>query len=171
MKLWKKLFCVAFILGSTAMAGDDQCSFDFPNAKSALDAKSKEFISITKVVKNNKDKVLTHKAVLKSGKVKLTFTTGGCAHYGYSFTYTNLKQNGFTADQAFKRVIELLKATPTTVEGQALTKTLIEALELAAMNKILRPPNETYGVPCGDAECELDAKVKGTLKASYSFAL
>lgn len=112
----------------------DECPYDFPNAKSALDAKSKDFSLVKKIIKNNKEKVLTQKAV-------------------------------------FKKAIEMLKATPTTVEGQALTKTLIEALESAAMNKIFRPPNASYDVPCGDAQCNLDASVKETLKASYSFAL
>ena len=149
----------------------DDCTYDFLNAKSALDQKSKDFLVVKKVVKNNKEKVLTQKAVFKKDKVKVEFTTGGCAHYGYSFTYSNLGQPEFTADQAFKKAIEMLKATPTTVEGQALTKTLIENLESAAMNKIFRPPNAAYDVPCGDAQCSLDASVKGQLKASYSFAL
>lgn len=149
----------------------DDCAYDFPNAKSALDAKSKDFSLVKNVVKNNKEKVLTQKAVFKKDKTKVEFTTGGCAHYSYSFTYSNFGQTEFTSDQAFKKAIELLKATPTTVEGQALTKTLIENLESAAMNKIFRPPNATYDVPCGDAQCTLDASVKGILKTSYSFAL
>ena len=149
----------------------DECAYDFPNAKSALDAQSKDFSSVKKVIKNNKEKILTQKAVLKKDKTKVEFTTGGCTHYGYSFTYSNLGQPEFTADQAFRKVIEMLKATPTTVEGQALTKTLIEALAAAAMNKIFRPPNAVYDVPCGDAQCSLDASVKGQLKAGYSFAL
>lgn len=149
----------------------DNCTFDFQNAKSALDNNSDAFLSIKNPVRNNEKRVLTQKAVLKNGKVKVEFLTGGCAHYGYHFKFSNLKQKSFTADQAFRKVIELLKATPATVEGQALTKTLIEALELAAMNKILRPPNENYDIPCGEANCSLDVKTKGELKASYDFAL
>lgn len=150
---------------------NDECTYDFSNAKSALDKKSDDFASIKNPVRNNKDRILTQKAVLKKDKVKLTFTTGGCAHYSYSFTFANLKQTDFMSDVAFQKAIELLKATPTTTEGQALTKTLIEALEQSAMNKIFRPPNSNYDIPCGDAQCSLDASVKGELKTSYSFAL
>jgi len=175
MKKLIALIGVAFLNGATAYAeapqAQDQCSYDFPNAKSALDQKSKDFLSIKKPVRNNKDKVLTQKAVFKKDKVKLAFTTGGCAHYSYSFTFSNLKQTDFMSDVAFQKAIELLKATPTTTEGQGLTKTLIEALEQSAMNKIFRPPNSNYDIPCGDAQCALDASVKGELTASYSFAL
>lgn len=149
----------------------DECAYDFPNAKSALDVKSEDFLSVKKPIRNNKKKTLTQKAVLKKDKVKITFVTGGCAHYNYSFTYSNLKINDWLPDVAFKHAIELLKATPTTTEGQALTKTLIENLESSAMNKIFRPPNSVYDVPCGDAECTLDASVKGQLTTTYSFAL
>lgn len=175
MKKIITLICVALLTGANAFAeapqAQDQCAYDFPNAKSALDQKSKDFLLIKKPVRNNKEKVLTQKAVLKKGKVKLAFTTGGCAHYSYSFTFSNLKQNDFMSDVAFAKAIELLKATPTTTEGQALTKTLIEALEQSAMNKIFRPPNARYDIPCGDAQCSLDASVKGQLTTIYSFAL
>lgn len=184
MKNLAKILCVMCLFATQTFAKSpevkqaqpqaqqaDECSYDFPNAKSALDAKSKDFSSVKKVVKNNKKKVLTQKAVFKKDKAKVEFTTGGCAHYSYSFSYSNLGQPEFTADQAFKKAIEMLKATPTTVEGQALTKTLIENLEVAAMNKIFRPPNAVYDVPCGDAQCTLDASVTGILKANYSFAL
>lgn len=149
----------------------DNCSYDFANAKSALDAKSKVYASVKKAVKNAKQKILTQKAVFKKNKATVEFTTGGCAHYGYSFTYARLGQAEFTSDQAFAKAIEMLKATATTVEGQALTKTLIENLQQAAMNKIFRPPNENYDAPCGDAQCSLDASTKGQLKVSYSFTL
>lgn len=175
MKSFAKLFCVVLFVGANAFAeapqAQDQCVYDFPSAKSALDTKSKDFLSIKKPIRNNKEKILTQKAVLKKEKVKLAFTTGGCAHYSYSFTFSNLKQNDFMSDVAFTKAIELLKATPTTTEGQALTKTLIEALEQSAMNKIFRPPNSNYDISCGDAQCSLDASVKGELKTSYSFAL
>lgn len=175
MKSFVKLFTVILFVGAYAFAeapqAQDQCAYDFPNAKSALDQKSKDFLSIKKPVRNYKEKILTQKAVLKKEKVKLAFTTGGCAHYSYSFTFSNLKQNDFMSDVAFTKAIELLKATPTTTEGQALTKSLIEALEQSAMNKIFRPPNSVYDIPCGDAQCSLDASVKGELKTSYSFAL
>lgn len=149
----------------------DQCTYDFSNAKSALDAKSKDFSSIKKTTKSTKEKILTQKAILKKDRVKVEFTTGGCAHYGFSFTYTNLGQAKFTADQAFYRIIELLKATPITVDGQFLTQPLIQNLESAARNKVFRPPNSSYDIPCDDAQCTLDASVKGQLKVSYSFLL
>lgn len=175
MKQLITLICVTLLTGATAFAQapqtQEECQYDFPSAKSALDQKSPNFSSIKKPIKNNKQKILTQNAVLKKNKVKLTFTTGGCAHYGYTFTYSNLKYDSIMSDVAFTKAIELLKATPTTTEGQALTKTLIEALESSAMNKIFRPPNSIYDVPCGDAQCSLDASVKGELKASYSFPL
>ncbi|MES2802799.1 MAG: hypothetical protein V4654_09930 [Bdellovibrionota bacterium] len=175
MKKLITLICVALLTGANVYAeapqAQDQCSYDFPNAKSALDTKSKDFLSFKKPVRNNKEKVLTQKAVLKKDKVKITFTTGGCAHYSYSFTFANLKEKDFMSNVAFSRAIELLKATPTTTEGQALTKTLSEALESSAMNKIFRPPNSVYEIPCGDAQCSLDASVKGQLTTTYSFAL
>lgn len=161
-------------LGASAQDANDTtdtCTYDFKNAKSALDSKSKHFVSVKKSVRDEQEKILTQNAVFKKGGVKLEFTIGGCAHYTYSFTYTNLKQKDFTADQAFSKAIELLKKTPTTKEGLALTTTLIEALESAAMNKIFRPPNSSYDFSCTDAQCNLDASQKGQLKASYSFAL
>ncbi|AZZ35735.1 hypothetical protein CIK05_02605 [Bdellovibrio sp. qaytius] len=181
MKSFAKLFCVFLFVGANAHAQAptpkattpvppaSECPYDFANSKSALDQKSKNYSSIQKEVRN--DKILTHKAILKKDGVKVEFISGGCAHYSYSFAYTNLKQTNFTADQAFKRVLELLKATPTTPAGKALAKTLIEALHTASMNKIFRPPNSSYEVPCGDAQCTLDATVKGQLKAAYTFAL
>lgn len=181
MKTWVKVLCVVFVCGVTVKASDsntkvqsqeDHCSFDFVNAKSAFDQNSKDFISVRKISRNEKDKVLRQRAILKNGKIKVDFTTGGCAHYSYSFNYyLNIKQKTFTSDEAFKKAVELLKATPTTAEGKAQTTTLIEALEQATMNKIFRPPNSIYDVPCGDAQCSLDASVKRQLKISYSFAL
>ena len=187
MRSLAKTVCVIYFIAAPAFAkspadnattpsqpqvqSSDECTYDFANAKSALDAKSKVYASVKKVVTNTKQKVLTQKAVFKKGKATVEFTTGGCAHHSYSFTYTNLGQSSFTSDQAFQKAIEMLKVTATTVEGQALTKTLIENLEQAAMNKIFRPPNENYDLPCGDAQCSLDASTKGRLKISYSFAL
>jgi hypothetical protein len=170
----KIIFALAFA-GAVESTGSptaavDECTYNFSAAISALDANSKEFKSVHKINRNEKEKYLTQSATFKNG-TKVIYTTGGCAHLSYSYTYKNLKQKTFTADQAFKKAIELLEKTPTIDNSTANKEDLIASLKSAAMNKIFRPPNQNYEIPCGDAQCNLDASKKNQLTISYSFAL
>lgn len=162
---------IFFSLTAAAEDTDENCTYDFNAAKPALVKKTKQFASVKKAQRDEKEKLLTQSAVFKKSGVKLEFTIGGCTNYSYSFSYSNLKQKDFTADQAFKKAIDLLKKTPTTTDGKTLAANLIEALESAAMNKIYRPPNSSYDFSCTDAQCSLDASKPGQLTVSYSSSL
>lgn len=154
---------------ATTAKAEDQCAYDIEQAKSAINEKSPQYKSVGKV--SVKQKTLSQKASFEDSDISVEFSEGGCAHYNYSFHYSNLSQKSFTSDQAFAKSIELLKATPVTTEGADLIKTLVDNLQAAKLNKIFRPPNKSYDFPCGDAQCTLDASKKGHLVISYSFAL
>ena len=139
------------------------CVFNFKDYQSPLDKQVKNFKSLTPAVKDMSRNLLTQTAVLKSGE-ELQFSSGGCAHHSFTYTYTGVKIGG----SDFQRAIALLEKTPDN-EGNA--KLLIGALQDAQRKETPKKASNTYDLPCGDATCILDVSQKNRVQITYDFAL
>lgn len=140
------------------------CVFNFKEYESPLDNKNKGYKSIDIAKKDMSRNLLTQNAVLKTGE-NLEFTSGGCAHHSFTYTYTNLRMK---SGNDFDRAIGLLEKTPDK-EGNA--KLLIGALQDGMRKDVKKKPTGTYELPCGDATCILDVSQKDRLQLTYDFPL
>lgn len=106
---------------------------------------------------------------LKLKDFKVTYETGGCAHYAYSFTFEDfgkitLNEKKSAVDLALK----FLNATP--VSNVDNRDRMIRVLKEAATSKNALE-DKRLSLPCGDAHCELDLSDAGKLRVGYDFAL
>lgn len=164
MKLNRPLLLL-ILFSATARGQEDNCVFNFANYQSPLDAKAAAYKSLEKANKDMSRRLLTQTAVLKNG-VKLDFSSGGCAHH--SFTYTFNQTRGVEGKSDFDRAIHLLNKAPDN-EGNA--RLLIGALEDARRKNVKKSAQGTYDLPCGDATCILDVSQKNRVQLTYDFAL
>jgi hypothetical protein len=109
------------------------------------------------------------KAELKDG-TKVTFSVGGCAHYGYFFQFQGEKISEQKKSGILQRAESLLKSLEVTKNDER--KQLLEAITIA---RKLKKPTELseglYQLPCGDANCLVEDQGKQNVKISYDFAL
>ena len=151
---------------NSAIASED-CSFNFKDFHSIIDNKSKKFKSIKPETKDEISKTVTQKAKLKSGEDVL-FIGGGCAHFSYSFNYSNLRIKSKKIQDLFKKAYDLLVSTEVV---KNYTNPLISSLDKALKAPIKKSKTEVYDLPCGDAMCSLDLSSKTSIKINYSFIL
>lgn len=156
----------ALSLSAPAQA-DEPCSLDFAQFKSPLDSGSKEFKSVQPEKRDQEKRVVTQAATLKSGE-RVEFTGGGCAHIGYTFTFSNVK--GVNKDPArnLRLALALLEKTPAE---PAKKDPLVNALKEALKKELNANGGSSVALPCGDASCDLEVQGKGALAITYSFAL
>lgn len=139
------------------------CIFNFQEYQSPLDKKVKFYKSLEPAKKDMTRNLLTQTAILKTGE-ELQFSSGGCAHHSFTYTYLGVKNGG----NDFDRAISLLEKSPDN-EGNA--QLLMDALKDAKKKEVQKKSNNTYDLPCGDALCILDVSQKNRLQLTYDFAL
>ncbi|MBC7427934.1 MAG: hypothetical protein H7336_04925 [Bacteriovorax sp.] len=163
----KKLITIFFIvLSFSAMAAVD-CSFNFKDFHSMLEAKSKKYKSVKPESKDEISKTVTQQAKLKTGEDVL-FVGGGCAHFSYSFNFSKVKFKTNKVQEQFKKAHDLLLYIDIQKGKKDI---LVTSLETAMKKPIQKSKTDLYDLKCGDALCNLDLSSKNSLKISYSFAL
>lgn len=106
---------------------------------------------------------------LKLKDFKVTYETGGCAHYAYSFTYEAFGKVSLTDKKtAIDTALKFLNSTPVTNTNNR--DRLIGVLKEAAISKNVLE-DKRLSLPCGDAHCDLDLSEQGKLRVGYDFAL
>ncbi len=136
---------------------------------SVFDKKSNKYkkVSDSKLIKYG----FEDSATLQDGTL-VTMTLGGCAHYGYTFSFSGIGvkpiKNNNTKEK-ISRAISLLKNLDVTEKSQ--TNELIQALQSSTKTPPQTQGEGVYSLPCGDATCELVDSGINKIKISYSFAL
>jgi hypothetical protein len=108
------------------------------------------------------------KAKLKNS-IMVTYTTGGCAHYGYSFTFAGKKIDKVATSKKINRAERLLKDLELTKNEEK--DLLLRALSEAKKKKTKELPKGIFELPCGDATCFLEDKGNQEVQINYSFPL
>lgn len=127
--------------------------------------------AIKSVLKGAKVEKQKHslKEWMKLKDFKVTYETGGCAHYAFSFTYEDFGKVSLNDKKsAVDHALKFLNATPVSNADNRdrMIRVLKEAL--ASKNKL---EDKRLSLPCGDANCELDLSETGKLRVGYDFAL
>ena len=112
-------------------------------------------------------------AIRLSDGTLVRFVTGGCVHYGFSFTYTGVELDDQRFASAAARAKTLLGRTPVRDDAESNLQLLIGALD--SPHDTLGAVGETY-LGCGDAICRLLVVPDGSdgsvrLTVSYDFPL
>lgn len=108
------------------------------------------------------------KAKLKNSVV-VTYSTGGCAHYGYSFTFAGKKIDKVEISKKLDRAAKLLKDLELTQNEEK--DLLLRALSEAKKKKTKELSQGVFELPCGDATCFLEDKGNQEVQINYSFPL
>lgn len=163
----KKIILALFIFSIFSTLAAEECSFNFKEFHSLLDQKSKKYKAIKPETKDDISKTITQEARLKTGE-KVLFIGGGCAHFNYSFIFSNVKYKTKKVQDHFKLAHDLLKNLDV---APGYTNVLVEAIAHSLKNPIKKNQHHIYDLACKDAICNLDLSRKNSMKISYSFAL
>lgn len=143
------------------------CTFNFADYKAPLDINSKLYRSAEVEVRNETERVVTQRAVFKTGE-EVLFTGGGCAHLSYAFTYSGLKLSKKDAKTVMSVAMNLLAKTPVT-DGRK--NPLLKALKDTHRKDAKEIVAGQYELNCGDANCSVDSREAGVIQLKYDFAL
>ena len=97
------------------------------------------------------DRGLTEAIRLSDG-TEVQFQTGGCVHYGFSFTYPGVELTESRFEVAAAQAKQLLQETPVNDGAEPNVQLLIRALD--APHDTPGAEGETF-LECGDAVCSL----------------
>ena len=141
-----------------------ECALNFKEIHSLLDQKPSSYKSIEAEKSDEAQRMISQVAWLKSGE-RVRFTSGGCTHFTYSFSYTEFKKTKFKdALEQKNYALKLLEKTPS-IEASVLIKALKNTTELKQKSAGI------YPLECGEAECTLDLSIKDKIKVNYSAIL
>jgi hypothetical protein len=128
---------------------DEDCILDLEAIRGQLDHSADGVTTIEQPVRIERG--LEESIRLPDGTV-VRFETGGCVHYGFSFTYPGVKlvERDFAPVSARARA--LLERTPVREDARGNLSILITAL--GSPHDTPAGPGETY-LGCGDAVCTL----------------
>lgn len=172
----RSLFLVSLVLVSCAskdpvlqpaVIEKVDCTFNFAEFKAPLDVNSKGYRSAEQELRDEVEKTVTQRAVLRSGE-EVFFKGGGCAHLSYSFTYSNLKNNKKDMKSVVRTATSLLERTALVGKSK---DPLIAALKRAQKVDAREIVEGQYELDCGDANCSLDSRKSGVIQINYDFAL
>jgi hypothetical protein len=148
-------------------ASDDDCTLNFDATSALIDKDSKQLRSYVGIAKDTKAKIQMESVILADGHF-LTATTGGCAHIGQVFYYSEL---GIKSDeQAVDTMIKNLQATPTAEYGKGVKLLWLEGLKKWKA-KPTKSENKIIDFSDGDNQLSVGYDVDGLLRIEYSFAL
>lgn len=144
------------------------CTVNFADFKAPLDVNSKLYRSAEQEVRDETERVVTQRAILKSGE-EVLFKGGGCAHIAYSFTYTKLKPKKKDTRSMVKLASTLISKTPMTDTEKA--RPLGEALKAALKKNAKEIVEGQYELDCGNANCSLDYRESEKIILTYDLAI
>lgn len=158
---------VALFSPISALA-QEECDLTRDDLSSAINLKQKYYES--NGAAKYKEQSVTQTAVLKTGPT-VTYSMGGCHHYSYQFTYSNLGRDlsTMTKKEIAELVVRLLNDTPTKGSKIYEKTIMIDAIQ-NSMSKGLITDTELV-LQCGDATCDIYADENGHLAISYIFPL
>lgn len=145
---------------------EDECNLDPKTLQGAIDIKSEEIASVEKDALSLENRSYHQIVVLKDGK-KIEYSEGGCAHFGYKFILHGYKASPNKMDW-IESGMNLLSLPIYNQHGDENSATLIESFSNPDLSE--EGPEESVGLPCGDASCELSIS-DGNLTVGYDFAL
>jgi hypothetical protein len=163
---------LAFMLLPLGTEGshDEDCILQLEAIRGQLDHAAEGVTTIQKPLRVERG--LEESIRLSDGTV-VQFETGGCVHYGFSFTYPGVKLVERDFAPASARARALLERTPVLEDARGNRSILITAL--GSPYDTPAGPGETY-LACGDAVCTLrvmpdEGRDTVTLTVSYDFPL
>jgi hypothetical protein len=107
------------------------------------------------------------RAELKNG-VMVTYKTGGCAHYAFSFVFTGQKLAVLKGEERMTRALILLKNLNLKDEHEK--EIMLKALQEAQSSKVADKKG-SYNWSCGDAQCSVVDEGKHKVEIGYDFPL
>lgn len=148
----------------------DDCILGLEAIRGQLDHAAPGVTTLTEPVRIDRQ---LSEAIRTSEGTVVRFQTGGCVHYGFSFTYPEVRLGNTDFASAAARAKELLKRTPVNGADESNVQLLIRALD--SPHDTPAAGGETY-LECGDAVCSLlvkpdEADGTVTLTVSYDFPL
>jgi hypothetical protein len=152
-------------------AGDD-CTMDITNyTEKKLKERKLVFDKNSKDIKKHLGSKLIiygfeERAVL-SNDTEVQYTEGGCAHYGYTFSFKGKNILPLKDSEKIDRAIRLLTDLPPVAAAQA--SDLLRALEATRKLKEQKWSEGVIYLSCGDPVCELVDKGDGVVQIGYSF--
>ena len=165
-------FCV-LALSITGQAYAEECSLDLKDLVPVLDANQTGIRVLQAPIKDLKLRHLTEAIELSDG-TSIYFLVGGCVHYGYSFTYKNVKniKKGIDKTNMLGVAKMLLEKTPLQKNDFSQNKVnLLTAIEATAKNDST-VKNDILELSCGaDPHCSLEVPEDGSLTIGYDFPL
>ena len=115
---------------------------------------------------NEKKRLVIERTQLPNG-IKVTFSQGGCVHYGYSLLFDNVP--ALTMETPFAKRIQIVKALlaelPLRTEGDSFSG------EIDKFSEALEKESNENWIACGDATCSLSVTQNGQLELGYDFPL
>jgi hypothetical protein len=162
------------ILAPAAMAADAPAA-EAPPADCALDAGAVKPILTPEggiagshqVYPNEKERSLSETLTLQNG-LHIKYTVGGCAHYVFSYEFTEIPENVSKEYEPIDLAIVLMNSVPGFQEGphNFLTEMMKESKRKGDL------PDDDGNFGCGEARCSLVSNAEEkTLTLSYDFAL
>ncbi|MCM2281263.1 MAG: hypothetical protein NDI61_05380 [Bdellovibrionaceae bacterium] len=134
--------------------------------KPIFDSKSKDVASLlpSKLIEYG----FEDKVKLKNG-TEVSFTVGGCAHYGFRFEWSGKDIQIIKSSKKLSRAESLLKSLVlhSSSERDILLKALTEAKKKSDSEVV----EGIRYLPCGDAVCDLADKGDHRVEIGYSFPL
>ncbi len=108
------------------------------------------------------------KVLLKNG-IEVTFSIGGCAHYGYTFIFKGKEITKVKNNEMLKRAERLLRNLELNQnsEKDELLNAIAEAIKL----KTVEEQKGMIKLPCGEAYCLLQDHGNQEIKIGYDFQL
>ena len=167
----KLLIATASLLLAVSTAANakssEGCILDLRKLTSHIDD-SAGFIKTLQSPKTEK-RNLTHIVELSSG-VKVEFSVGGCVHYGFSYTFSQLKEMPTEKGKLFDFIRGQLRLLPLKDGKADSLERMVDVLQKAsAVPENWQAPTELFS-PFGDASAFLSLK-KGAFVISYDFPL
>lgn len=160
---------LSLVIGNAYAAS---CSLSPEAAKGAINKKSGTIVKFSSKKKsdNRKGHFITEKATMGDGW-KVTYTAGGCEHIAQSYTFEKLPEEVDTdeKDKVLAFAAEMLGYVPV-VAGDTSKETLLKAIE-DAKSSDADIQDGILILPCGDANCSIDASYEDKFTIQYDFAL
>jgi hypothetical protein len=167
-------FTLSLLWVGPVYAADDDCVADIAKyTQSGLIKHISIFDPNTMAVRNVLPSTLEQYAFVDHMKlpngVDVNYTSGGCAHYGYTFVFQGDAIEAVAQHRKIDRAIELLKSLPLIRSDER--DILLRALNNGRTAQWSLDDGQTADLPCGDAECTLTDRDDHRIEISYSFPL
>ncbi len=107
--------------------------------------------------------------VIFSDKTRLTYSSGGCAHFNFRFLFKGRSIQKVASAEKFDRAATYLKNLD--LSDESYRNILLNALAEAKKDPKSEWSKGHFNLPCGDAYCQLTDLDDHQVDITYSFAL